>query len=46
MITAIAVGTTKNEMRERALLASSLLLPIEYQSRKVAMAISTIETKK
>jgi hypothetical protein len=46
MMTAIAVGTIKNEMRERALLATSLLLPLEYQTRKVAMAISNIETKK
>jgi hypothetical protein len=46
MITAIETGTIRIDRRERALLPSSLLLPLEYQSRKVAIEIRTMETKK
>jgi hypothetical protein len=41
-----AVGTIKNEMIDRALLLSSLGLDLEYQTKKVAMTIRTIETRK
>jgi hypothetical protein len=46
VITKTAVGMVKKETTEMIGFDSSFLRPLAYQTRKVAMAIKTIETKK
>jgi hypothetical protein len=45
-IAAAATGTITNESLERVLFRAKTLLPLEYQSRKVAITIRPIETRK